>query len=120
MISINNISRGKNEIKEFIIVTFNSVKISEFSASHILREIKIGESGASKIAIFTYFEALNFDFDEFLHFVKTKIDKKSKFRVSIMTKFLDAGIQDVSTSTSIVHDLIERYPDGNDESDKHI
>ena len=36
-------------------------------------------------------------------------------------KFLDAGIQDVSTSISIVHDLIERYPDDDDdESDKHI
>ena len=36
-------------------------------------------------------------------------------------KFLDAGIQDVSTSISIVHDLIERYPDDNDdESDKHM
>ena len=36
-------------------------------------------------------------------------------------KFLDAGIQDVSTSISIFHDLIERYPEGNDgdESDKH-
>ena len=34
-------------------------------------------------------------------------------------KFLDAGIQDVSRSISIVHDLIERYPD-DDESDKHI
>ena len=33
-------------------------------------------------------------------------------------KFLDAGIQDVSTSISIVHDLIEMSPD--DESDKHI
>ena len=38
----------------------------------------------------------------------------------LLQKFLDAGIQDVSTSISIVHDLIERYPDGNDESDKHI
>ena len=36
-------------------------------------------------------------------------------------KFLDAGIQDVSTSISIVHDLIERYPDDDDdESDKHL
>ena len=38
-------------------------------------------------------------------------------------KFLDAGIQDVSTSISIVHDLIERYRDDDDdgdESDKHI
>ena len=39
-----------------------------------------------------------------------------------MTKFLDAGIQDVSTSISIVHDLRELSPDENDddESDKHI
>ena len=39
------------------------------------------------------------------------------------SKFLDAGIQNVSTSISIVHDLIERYPDdddGGEESDKHI
>ena len=38
-------------------------------------------------------------------------------------KFLDAGIQDVSTSISIVHDLIEMYRDDDDdgdESDKHI
>jgi len=37
-------------------------------------------------------------------------------------KFLDAGIQDVSTSISIFHDLIERYQDDDDgdESDKHM
>ena len=34
-------------------------------------------------------------------------------------KFLDAGIQDVSTSISIVQDLIEMSPD-DDESDKRI
>ena len=39
----------------------------------------------------------------------------------IQRKFLDAGIQDVSTSIWIVHDLIERSWDGDgDESDKHI
>ena len=38
-----------------------------------------------------------------------------------MLKFLDAGIQDVSTSIWIVYDLIERSPDGDgDESDKHV
>jgi len=39
------------------------------------------------------------------------------------TKFLDAGIQDVSMSISIVHDLREISPeddDDDDESDKHI
>ena len=38
-------------------------------------------------------------------------------------KFLDAGIQDVSTSISIVHDLTEMSygdDDDGDESDKHI
>ena len=39
-------------------------------------------------------------------------------------KFLDAGIQDVSTSISIVYDLIEISPDeedeDGDESDKHM
>ena len=36
-------------------------------------------------------------------------------------KFMDAGIQDVSTSISIVHDLIETSPDEDgDESDKLI
>ena len=40
---------------------------------------------------------------------------------SLIPKFLDAGIQDVSTCISIVHDLIERYHDDDgDESDKHI
>ena len=34
--------------------------------------------------------------------------------------FLDAGIQDVSTSISIVHDLIEMCDGTGDESDKHI
>ena len=36
-------------------------------------------------------------------------------------KFLDAGIQDVSTSISIVHDLREISPDeDDDESDKRL
>ena len=49
---------------------------------------------------------------------------KNEYRINYrnyIQKFLDAGIQDVSTSISIVHDLIERYPDDNDdESDKHM
>ena len=34
-------------------------------------------------------------------------------------KFLDAGIQDVSTSISIVHDLIEISPDDEDGDESH-
>ena len=39
----------------------------------------------------------------------------------MLKKFLDAGIQDVSTSILIVHDLIEVSPDAEDgdASDKH-
>ena len=41
--------------------------------------------------------------------------------VALHWKFLDAGIQDVSTSISIVYDLIEISPDDDgDESDKHV
>ena len=42
------------------------------------------------------------------------------YSVILLWKFLDAGIQDVSTSISIVHDLIEMSDDDGDESDKHI
>ena len=46
---------------------------------------------------------------------------RKKTRIKIFWKFLDAGIQDVSTSISIVHDLIEMsYGDAGDESDKHV
>ena len=45
---------------------------------------------------------------------------ESYVEISLFEKFLDAGIQDVSTSVSIVHDLIEISPDDGDESDKHI
>ena len=61
-------------------------KYHEFSTTQILREIKVEESGASKIIILTHFEPQNFDFYDFLHLVKSEIDQKSKFRVSKLTK----------------------------------
>ena len=61
-------------------------KIQNFSATQILREIKVGESGASKIAILIHLEGLNFQFYEFLHFVKAENDQKSKLRVSKIAK----------------------------------
>ena len=36
-------------------------KLQNFSVTQILREIKVGKSGASKIVILTDLEALNFD-----------------------------------------------------------
>ena len=40
--------------------------------TQILREINFGDFGSAKFAIFTHSEALNFDFYEFLHFLKAE------------------------------------------------
>ena len=49
------------------------------------------------------------------------INVKVDMNLILVIRFLDAGIQDVSMSISIVHDLIEISPDdAGDESDKHI
>ena len=49
-----------------------------------------------------------------------EIFKKRTFYTLEISKFLDAGIQYVSTSISIVHNLIEMSSGDGDESDKHI
>ena len=41
--------------------------------TQILREINIGDFRSAKSAILTHFEALNYHFDEFLHFLKAAI-----------------------------------------------
>ena len=55
-------------------------------------------------------------------FSQEKQKNVNNFICNTFSKFLDAGIQDVSTSISIVHDLREISPedDDDDESDKHI
>ena len=50
------------------------------SLDKILREINFGDSRSAKSAILTHLEALNFDFCEFLHFLKAEIYKSTKFR----------------------------------------
>ena len=50
--------------------------------------------------------------------IYTKLVQNNSFKLGFEAKFLDAGIQDVSKSISIVHDLIEMS--SGDESDKHI
>ena len=47
--------------------------MQNFSAIQILREIKVGESRVSKLAILVYLEAQNFDIYEFLLFLKAGI-----------------------------------------------
>ena len=48
-------------------------KFHNFSITQILREINFGDSRSAKSAILGHFEALNFDFYEFWHFLKAEI-----------------------------------------------
>ena len=53
-------------------------KFQDFSVTQILREINFWDSKNAKLAILTHLEALNFDFQEFLHFLKGEIDQINK------------------------------------------
>ena len=55
-------------------------KVHEFSITQILRETNFGDFRSAKSAISTHLEALNFDFNQFLNFVKAENDQKTKFR----------------------------------------
>ena len=57
-------------------------KFHDFSITEILREINFGGSRSAKSAISKHLEALNFDFCEFLHFLKAEIDQFNKFRAT--------------------------------------
>ena len=48
-------------------------KWQDFSVTQILREINFGDSRSAKSAILNNSQALNFDFNEFLHFLKEEI-----------------------------------------------
>ena len=48
-------------------------KFHNFSITQIIREINFEDSGSAKSAILRLLEAMNFDFCEFLHFLKVKI-----------------------------------------------
>ena len=62
------------------------MEISGFSASQILREIKVAKRRNSKIINLTLLEAQDFYSYEFSHFVKSDMDLKSKLRVFKITK----------------------------------
>ena len=53
-------------------------KFHDFSIIQILREINFEDSCSAKLAILTHFEALNFDYYEFLHFLKAEIYQMNK------------------------------------------
>ena len=55
-------------------------KFQDFSVTQILREINFWDSKNAKLAILTHLEALNFDFQEFLHFLKAVIYQIDKIQ----------------------------------------
>ena len=50
-------------------------KFHDFSATQILCEIIFKDPRSAKSAILTHLEALNFNFYEFLHFLKVEIEQ---------------------------------------------
>ena len=61
-------------------------KFHDFSITQILREIKFGGSRSAKSAISSRLQALNSDFNEFLHFLNAEIYSNHKFKTPKMTK----------------------------------
>ena len=55
-------------------------KFHNFDITQILREINFGGSRSAKSATWTNVQALNFDFDEFVHFLKAEICQISKIQ----------------------------------------
>ena len=53
-------------------------KFQDFTVTQILREIKFGDFRVWKSAILTNSEAVNFEFHEFLHFMKAEIYQMNK------------------------------------------
>ena len=59
-------------------------KFHDFSFTQILREINFGNFRSAKSAILTHLEAPNFDFQEFLHFLKVEIYQINKMQSPVL------------------------------------
>ena len=59
---------------------FTVWKFQDFAITQIFREINFWDSKNAKLAILTHLEALNFDFQEFLHFLKAVIYQIDKIQ----------------------------------------
>ena len=55
-------------------------KFQDFAITQLLREISFLASKSAKLAILTHLEALNFDFQEFLHFLNAVIYQIDKIQ----------------------------------------
>ena len=64
-------------------------KCHDFSIAQILREINLGHTRSAKCVIITQLEALNYDFYEFLHFLRAEKCQKLKFSASKTAKMAD-------------------------------
>ena len=71
--AISALKTGADLGLHFLGLLFTVWKFLNFSIMRILREIKIGNSRSAKFAILTHSELLNFDYDDFLHFLKAEI-----------------------------------------------
>ena len=69
-------------VRTYVAYIYTVWKFHDFSIFQILREINFGDFASAKSAISTHFEALNFDFYGFLHFLKAKIYQKDKTQSS--------------------------------------
>ena len=65
---------------------FTMWKFDYFSITQILREINLGDCRSAKSAVQTHSEDLNFGIYEFLHFLRLKLTKSTKFRTPKMAK----------------------------------
>ena len=61
-------------------------KFHDFCIIQNLREINFEDSWSAKSAILTHLEALNFDFYEFLHFLRDEFTKWKKFKAPKIAK----------------------------------
>ena len=65
---------------------FTMWKFDYFSITQILRKIDLGDCRSAKSTMWTHSEDLNFGIYEFLHFLRLKLTKSTKFRTPKMAK----------------------------------
>ena len=77
----NACHKAKHLIPRSLIGTLSTVwKFHNFAITQILREINFDDSKSAKSAILTHLEILNFEFDEFLTFLKAEIYQINKIQ----------------------------------------
>ena len=82
----NKITFDKNDQNILVAGMYTVWKFHTFAITQILREINLWNSRGAKSAILIHLEAQEFDFYEFLHFLKAEIYQIHKITVSKMAK----------------------------------